>query len=769
MVRNWLEPQKITVPEAFYNAVGGHPLVAETMIRRGFGEPKEAKSFLNPDYYSPAQSDELPGIKQAIDRITYAIDHKERICVWGDFDVDGQTATTILVSTLRFLGADPIYHIPIRAEESHGVNQTKLKDYLSLGIKVLLTCDTGISSHHAIDYAQSSGTDVIITDHHELPNQLPTAKAIVNPKLLEADHPLATLPGVGVAYKFTEGLLQSRGLLGEVDRYLDLVALGIVADGALQIGYTRYLLQLGLSKLQNTTRLGLKAMMELTDLNPSRITEEHIGYVLAPRLNALGRLSDANLGVELLTTEDHGKAKILASRLEGLNAKRKLLTDQVYQAALSQIQREPFIRNQPILILSHPSWPAGVIGIVASRLVERFRKPTILFSTPPDKLARGSARSVEGLDITAAIGKQEKLINEYGGHPMAAGLTITPESLPEFSKSLIHAVKDMLADNPITNDLKIDRYLPLNNITKELVAEIERLAPFGAGNPALVFASPDLNLKERKPIGRHDEHILLTVKDQSGNLFDVIWWQGGGRKFPKGKFDLAYKVRTSDYRGDERIQFVYVDARVVELPSPTVKTEKKLVKVVDYRNEQNPISILRRWRSKEKIQVWCEAQDVNVINGSDRFHLTRDETLVIWTIPPSNKILHNCLEKVSPHQVVLFANDPGLDQMEPFLQRLAGLIKYSMRTQNIRIDLESLSAAMAHQITTIKLGLAWMEESGYIQIVQTGDQIILKEGENKTGSKVSETTALLNMMLDETAAYREYYTRCDKDHLMNYL
>ncbi len=469
-MREWIEPRDVEAPKQLQTAVGGHPLVAQTLARRGLTDVGAARAFLDPDSYRPAPPYDLPHLAEAAERLEQAIQRGETIYVWGDFDVDGQTSTTLLVSALSDLAtrhsaehraaqqATVRYHIPNRQRESHGVNLPVLKRLIAEGVDLLLTCDTGVTAHQAISYAQERGVAVVVTDHHDLPPRLPEACAVVNPKMLAESHPLRELPGVGCAYKLVEALYERSGCAtvgptvsqgrpkaapGQAtDQYLDLVALGIVADVSIQTGDTRYLLQRGLEVLRHTRRLGLQVMMETADTNPEWLTEEHIGFVLAPRLNALGRLADANVAVEFLTTDDLERARILATELEGLNARRRLLCDQVAQAAESQIERHPSLLEQGALVLSHPSWPAGVIGIVAGRLAERYHRPTVLIATPPGELAHGSARSVEGCNISAAIAAHGDMLESFGGHPMAAGLVIKPEQVPRFRRALSRTVQE---------------------------------------------------------------------------------------------------------------------------------------------------------------------------------------------------------------------------------------------------------------------------------------------------------------------------------------
>ncbi|HNF94531.1 MAG TPA: DHH family phosphoesterase, partial [Anaerolineales bacterium] len=371
----WLDPQPVDIPASFQN-LGLPPLIAQTLLRRGISSPVEAEAFLYPEKNPSSQ---FPNIEKAVELLEMAIRNREKICVWGDFDVDGQTSTALLVQTLRALNADVMYYVPVRGKESHGIHIESLKPIIDNGAKLLLTCDTGITAHDAIDYANSRGLTVIVTDHHDLGETLPNAQAIINPKLLPEDHPLRNLAGVGVAYKLAEALLDTR--TSNIDsqisniELLDLVALGLIADVALLQNETRSLAKQGIEQLRNTSRLGLRVMAELAGAAFETLTEETIGFTFAPRLNALGRLGDANPAIDLLITDDSARARVLATQIEGLNAQRRMLTKQVNDAAEAQLKENPELLNHPIIILSHPNWPGGVVGIVANKLVERYHKP----------------------------------------------------------------------------------------------------------------------------------------------------------------------------------------------------------------------------------------------------------------------------------------------------------------------------------------------------------------------------------------------------------
>lgn len=763
----WLDPQPTSVPQALHETVGGHPLVAATLARRGILTAAQARAFLDPDAYEAASPYDLPDLSRAVERIEMSVARGERVCVWGDFDVDGETATTVLVEALRARGADVVYHIPGR-HESHGVHRPALERIIADGTRLVVTCDTGSTAHEAIAYAQTQGVDVIVTDHHDLPSQLPPAHTLINPKRLPTDHPLHGLPGVGVAYKLAEVLYENNGLTIEADRALDLVALGVVADVATLTGDVRYLLQKGLRALRHTSRLGLQALFQSAELNSDGLTEDHIAFVLAPRLNALGRLANATLAVELLTTDDLTRARTIASEVEGLNSRRQLLTKQVLDAALAQMAHDPSLREARALVLAHPTWPASVIGIVAGRLAERFGKPTVLISAPPGKLARGSARSVPGCDIHAAIAMQADMLYRFGGHPMAAGFSIEPQRIPEFRAALARTVEAMTGGIPARPSLQIDAYLSLSDLSLDLIAQLNRLAPFGPGNPPVCLATRNLRLISAATIGRTDEHRKLIVEDEAGTTQTVLWWHGADWPLPEGHFDLAYTARASDYRGQLEIELEWMDAREAERPSVVVQEEAPAVEIVDYRRASDPGTLLRRLLAGEGIQVWAEGEVPHGVQGLSRDELPAGETLVIWSAPPGPDELRAVMKRVSPRRVILFATDPDLDKLALFLQRLAGLVRHSLRLHEGQMSLSALAAATAQRETTVQAGLQWLAAKGQVRIVTSaGNQVTLAAGNGQRSAEVEYWQHRVVALLEETAAYRAYFARANAATLLS--
>lgn len=758
----WREPEEIQIPPDILSAVGGEHFIAEALIRRGFTRPEQIAAFLDPEKYSPAPPDDLPDLPRAASRILDALRAGQHIGVWGDFDVDGQTATALLVSGLRRLGGSVSYHIPVRATESHGVNLPRLKKFLASGIDLLLTCDTGISAVEAVDYAQAHGVDTIITDHHTLPAALPKAFAILNPHFLPASHPLASLCGVGCAYKLMEALDDLAGQ-STATRDGDLVALGTVADLALLVGDNRFLVQQGLSQMRSMPRLALRTLMARAEINSASLTEEHIAFALAPRLNALGRLDDATPVIEFLLSEDEAEVNLTASRLEAMNARRKMLADQIFGAAQSLIEKDHQLLDQPVLILHHPDWYGGVMGIVASRLVNLYLRPVVLITGKEGENARGSARSVTGVDITTAIAACQELLTGFGGHAMAAGFSLPYENLPRFRRALTAAVEKSLLVQPPKTELVIDSLLPLENITMELVEKLERLAPFGPGNPHLVFMARNLMLQSNTPIGKNQEHSLLVVEDEHGNTQKVVWWQSSGLATPEGRFDLAYSLRASNYRGQREIQAEWLGFRPIPTPDIDIHKRQK-IKVIDLRQEVDPLS---RLPSSQDILIWQEGTALTT-TGKKRHQLHPAGELAILSIPPGIQELHSVLQTVQPKTVYLCAASPANDHPSGFLKKLGGLIRQAIQMKYNQVTLTELAAATAQREATVRLGLSWWVAHGDITVEEKADGIFeIRQTGNKDPDSLQRTETELKRLLQETDAFRQYYLRADPIHLIS--
>jgi single-stranded-DNA-specific exonuclease len=757
--RRWIEPEPADIPPEFLQALSGPPLLAEMLIKRGIHSADEIQAFLNPDHYTPTPAVELPDLEKAADRIEIAISKDEVIGVWGDFDVDGQTATTVLVDALKNLNARVLHYIPVRKRESHGVHIDSLGEFIDRGVDLVLTCDTGISAHEAVAYCNQRGIEIIITDHHTLPSELPPAYAVVNPQRLASDHPLATLCGVGAAFKLVEELFGRVGRMEMSEDYLDLVALGTVADVAILSGDNRYLVQRGLKRMQTNPRLSIQTILDTAEVEPGNLTEGHIGFVLAPRLNALGRLDDSNPVVDFLSTTDEQEAALFASRLEALNNRRKQLCDDVFQAAQSQLDQDHTLLDAPVVVLEHPQWPAGVIGIVANRIADLYNRPALLIAAPPGQVGRGSARSIAGINITDAIASQHDLLEGFGGHPMAAGFAIPPENIPRFRQGLAHNIRTILQDKPLVRDLNIDAYLSLEQIDLEMIEQLNRLAPFGAGNPPLVFASRDLRLQSHSVMGRTKEHRLLFIENEANHTQRILWWRSAGLPLPEGRFDMAYTLQASNFRGELQVQIEYKDVRLQEDTLPPEAALPNTV-MIDHRHALNPEKILAALPDENYI-IWHEGEKTT-IGGVGRRSLAPADVLIIWNLPSGRAELQDALRRVLPQKIILFGSDPALDDTRSFVTQLAGMVRHAINQRDGWVEIPHLAEATAQREAVIQCGLDWLAAGGHIRIADNDSgRILLVEGGTLNPDLKEKVDTTLTEMLKETAAFRDYYLRAD--------
>lgn len=752
----WKFAPEVPVPTGFLETAGGNSLAARVLARRGFTSWSQAEAFIDSRKYSPAPPTDLPGMENLVGRLAEAIRRQELICVWGDFDVDGQTSTTILLDTIRRLGGQARWHIPVRALESHGIKPAFLQKEIEAGVQVILTCDTGISAHEAAEQARRCGVDLLISDHHDLPPVLPQAAAIVNPHLLPEGHPLGNLPGAGVAYQVARALVDEFDRLEIAANQQDLAALGIVADVAEQTGDTRWLLQVGLQALREGRRPGLRALCRNASVDFSQINEESIGFMLAPRLNAIGRLGDANPMVEFFTTSDETRAEVMASELESLNARRRTLVEQIYQAAIGQVEKDPSLAEGQAVVLTHAAWEGGVVGIVASRLVEKFGKPAILLCTPPGEDGRGSARSVEGVNIFHALTACRELLAGFGGHAMAAGLSLPVEKIPAFRRALDKTILDQTGGALPPSELLLETDLPLEQADLPMAESLDCLAPFGRGNPALVFAARGVTIESTAAFGKTRDHLRLNLEDKNGQAHEAIWWQGAemADSLPDGRYDIAYHLTSRTFQGRKEAQLEWVDARPLARETVTIESRPRL-EILDWRLSEHPRQdLVQLAASQPALVVWREGVSEPV--GVDRRGLTPGHTLVIWSAPPGPDELDAAMSVVTPKKVILVGVGTAAEKPHEFLEYILSLIKYRLNRQEYHFRLEELSAASGQRGSTVELALGYLHAAGIIILKEEGTgEVQIYAG----GSKGEKETLgrRLSAALEETAAYRKLF------------
>lgn len=527
------------------------PLIARILINRGINSVEDSEKFLNvslEDLHSPFL---MSGMERAVERISRAIKEGEKVMIFGDYDVDGISATSLLFTFFRQLGLDVSYYIPHRVEEGYGLNVDAIKKFAREKYTLLITVDCGVTSVEEVEKASELGIDVIITDHHQVSQKLPPALALLNPAMPECKYPFKHLAGVGIAYKLISAIKTSLIESGKIsakdspnlNRVLDLVALGTLADMVPLIGENHVLVKIGLEEMTKTRNVGLRALINLGNFSSKPIADVDIGFFIAPRLNAIGRLQNARLGVDLLTTDDKFVAREIAKKLEIENAKRQNIQNRILKEALSLIEREVDLENDKAIVFASKGWHPGVIGIVASKLVERFHLPTILLDIG-DGAYRGSARSIPGFHIYECLAKCSDRLLYFGGHKYAAGLSLKESMMESFKAEFKKIAAESLSSKVIKPVLEIDSVVPLNRFNLNVVEDILELGPFGPQNPYPIFLARDVRFTE-KPffVGRENEHVKFEVELKNFRMDGIAY--GMSRRFQgvdctRGSFDIVF-------------------------------------------------------------------------------------------------------------------------------------------------------------------------------------------------------------------------------------
>ena len=530
------------------------PEAARLLFSRGIKDEDGLTRFLAPsldDLHDPYL---LHDMDKAVNRIRRAIEQGEFILVYGDYDADGMTSASILKETLEQLGAECLVYLPNRFTDGYGPNASVYKYFIEQqGVSLIVTVDNGVAGHEAIDLAQSMGVDVIVTDHHSLPEVLPDAYAIVHPEHPESDYPFKHLAGCGVAFKLACALLEEVQV-----ELLDLVAIGTIADMVSLTDENRIMVQYGLEVLRNTQRLGLQELFEIAGISSSDLTEETVGFQLAPRLNALGRLDNPNPAIELLTGFDDEEVREIALMIQDKNEERKEIVQAIYEEAKSLV--DP---NKSVQVLAKEGWNPGVLGIVAGRLLEELGQTVIVLNIE-DGRAKGSARSIEAVDIFEALDPHRELFIAFGGHAGAAGMTLEAEQLDALSEILETYVKDKGVDAKGKNTLYLDEELDLESLSLETVKSFERLAPFGMDNQKPVFYIRDFQVENARTMGAGDSHLKLKISKGTASFEVVAFGQGSkATEFSQAKqLELAVTLSVNQWNGQTTLQLMMVDARV---------------------------------------------------------------------------------------------------------------------------------------------------------------------------------------------------------------
>jgi single-stranded-DNA-specific exonuclease len=650
-------------------ATGLLPLVAQVIINRDINNVDAAQVYIEPESQQlPSPLSEFEDLAVSVELIKNAIAEGEQIAICGDYDADGMTSTALLLRALKHLGAEVDYAIPSRMKDGYGINKRIVEEFANGGVSLILTVDNGISAYEPIARAIELGLSVIVTDHHDLPDKLPPADAILNPKLLSDNSPYKGLAGVGVAYILAIATAQSLGQLkGLTNQILELFTLGTIADLAPLVGVNRRWLKRGLRALPNSELLGIQALMQVAGVDEAQkqLKPDDIGFRLGPRINAVGRIGDPQMVIELLTTDEPGLALERAMQCEQINQKRRQLCEQIEQEAIALVESTPIPwQRDRILVVVAAGWHHGVIGIVASRLVERYGVPVFIgtyedeqdeVSDSSPQMIRGSARSIDEFNVFDALNYCSDLLGKYGGHRAAGGFSFPASNLEQVKQRLSEFAYKCLEVEHLKPLVKIDTQASLEQINFQLYEQLEGLQPWGIGNSPPVFWTPNVRIIEQKAIGNNRNHLKLTLQEANSNsqIKALAWRWGEYCPLPE-YLDIAYQLKANHWQGETNIELELVGVR---LPQAVFNSQKTILKQqVNTPNIQKAVfthngRIYVCSQSSQELRIRNDRGDVLAVHQGDRQGLigkTRNEAKSVnVTQPPYFQLIKAALQAIA--------------------------------------------------------------------------------------------------------------------------
>ncbi|WP_174613914.1 single-stranded-DNA-specific exonuclease RecJ [Virgibacillus ihumii] len=616
------------------------PLIKELLVQRGITNNIAAQEFLSPELDQLNNPQELANIEQAAERVHEAIDRNERILIYGDYDADGVSSTTLLLKTMEELGADCDYYIPNRFTEGYGPNEEAFREASRNGFHVIITVDTGIASVNEADVAKELGIDLIITDHHEPQEQLPDAFAIIHPKCSPA-YAFKELAGVGVAFKFAQQLL---GYFPK--QFLDLAAIGTIADLVALVEENRVFAYFGLQSLTTTNRAGLNALKRVCNIN-GNVTEEDVGFSIGPRLNAVGRLQDADLAVQLLMADDPDEAEEIAEMVQSLNKERQKIVSDIVQEAKQMIDPT---ENHGVIVVAKEGWNQGVLGIVASNLVRKYDRPAIVLSILPETgQAKGSARSIPAFNLFENCMKLRELFAAFGGHSQAAGMTLPTENVQVLRDELNELIFQQLSEEDFTQELEISKTIAVPEINEMLVNEISQLAPFGMSNPKPIFQLDHMP-NDARQIGSRKNHLKVQFRQDNISIDGIGFGLGHLHPFISSGTDItvAGELGINEWNGNRKVQLVIKDMKIKDkqLFDHRGRKQANISPFVDHNTSQ--VAVFNKLPVEHSIVpegVRCITYDTDVGSLGD------EDTVYLYELPEELSTLRDIIVKINPNNV----------------------------------------------------------------------------------------------------------------------
>lgn len=723
--------------------------LAQLAYKRGLKTKKELLEFIDPAEYNPVNLEAFPKIKETAAFILKHLQNESRILIYGDYDVDGITSTSILVEALSKLSDQVSYHLPDRFQEGYGLNQAVLASYQDK-IDLVISCDCGISNYKEVEFAKKAGVDFVITDHHDLPSKLPPADYILSPRFLAEDHQAYWLPGAGMAYFLVKAIYQQCEREGEEENFLDLLLLAIIADVVPLVGENRYLFKTGLKKLKYTERPGLKALYNELDIDSQNINEKTLGFQIGPLLNSAGRIDTAEKGLKLLLAENKREAAGLAAELKEINEERKKISQNIYY----QLEAENSFQKRRGVIAYNSDWHQGVIGIAAGRITENYQLPAVLMTANQSGEITGSARSIEGININNLISQCSELLEKHGGHAAAAGFSLKKDQLEKFKLRLQRLIDDELKKLESELTVEADLNLDLADFDRDFYQSLRLFAPFGEANPEpLFYLEADILSSREISAGRHKRLIL---SDQDFKITALWWWAGDLAK--NYRQQLLCRLTENIYRGNSSLQLEIKAVKALKKEFKTDKSSKlepkKVIELVDWRDQE--ISQLEP--GAEATIYFAEGlKNYNLYPLVDRDYYRKAEKLVLLTIPSSIEILTEIIILSEAEKLVLVDNKVEQISFEKFIKKLLALIKYTINKKNGVFDLKQAVIALNTEDLSLKRGLEYLRAAAFIsfEYLSYHELLITKGGFKDQGNKNLAKKALVKM-LAEANAFRRF-------------
>ncbi|MBR6098525.1 single-stranded-DNA-specific exonuclease RecJ [bacterium] len=717
-------------------------IIKRLLSARGINSEEEIKEFTNPLEMQLTKPEVFCDMQKSVERITEAIENDEKIIIYGDFDADGVTSTSLLIKTFRHIGANVDFYIPNRDTEGHGLNSKALvKIMTNHKPKLLITVDCGISNIEEIYFLKSFKIDCIITDHHEAPEKLPEALAIINPKSPNAldekltakeIKSLTSLAGVGVAFKLAQALLNYYNKLDYIPEILPFVAVGTVADVVPLIGENRYFVTKGLELISNGKHYGLSRLLASAKLGEGKpLNSETVAFGIAPRINASGRLDTVESAVKLLISDNHSEIELAIQTLNDLNAARQTITQETFEQADDMLKKEG--NKNPAIILFNKEWQVGIVGIVASKLVEKYYKPTFLMTYSEEtNQIKCSARGIEGVHLYECISEIGEILDGFGGHALAAGLVFSPEkhSFNEVKDALNKVIKEAIGGRVLKPFINIDMELTPDEITVDLPDELVKLEPYGASNPTPIFSISDCILKQK--IILKEKHLKLII-EKDGKEFTCLKWNCPEISLDTNcSIDIAFSPELNEFNGNTSVQLMIKDIHSPDLHDEEAE-QISTIKIYDHRKKTDILPQVNDYvkNSKLDIKIFAEKKQIRdelskykdlSQNTVSRNNITNCDAIMFFDYPADKETFESIIRTASPKAIHFMNYDIQYYDEKDFLKNIAGMIKFACNNNGGKIDLIRCASFLGKSVNMIKLFLDLAEENGILNISEKNNE-----------------------------------------------